>query len=154
MGNFAENLNLGNRFRPPPELVRRKYHPLFWDRKGILTEPDCVIYVNESRFRVLYNYVGLSCDTCRPTLFSVAAPEIFVGRHRGGKMRFWRGKNPKICRKWLILAILSSNGGGEWGKSLRLGGGKCPYAPFDAATVYFITLRNKLWKLHSLESLD
>ena len=32
MGNFAENLNLGNRFRPPPGLHQKafiKYQPLF-----------------------------------------------------------------------------------------------------------------------------
>ena len=32
-----------------------------------------------------------------------------------GKMQFWGGKNPKICRKWLILAIFSSDWG-KWGE--------------------------------------
>ena len=49
----------------------------------------------------------------------VAAPEFFflffLWGHRGGKMRFWGGKNPKICRKWLTLAtfFLLTGGGAE-----------------------------------------
>ena len=56
------------------------------------------------------------------------------GGHRGGKMRFWGGKNPKICWKWLILAIFSF----WWGK---VGGrssdwvGQMPPCPLDAAAV-------------------
>ena len=31
-------------------------------------------------------------------------------------MRFWEGKNPKICQKWLILTIFlgGGGGGGKW----------------------------------------
>ena len=43
-----------------------------------------------------------------------------------GKLRFWGGKNPKICRKWLILAIFSSDGGqvGGGGAEPLMGGCK------------------------------
>ena len=56
-----------------------------------------------------------------------AAPEFFCGGHRGGKMRFWGGKNPKICRKWLILTIFSSDWGASGGQSLQ--GGQMPPCP-------------------------
>ena len=37
--------------------------------------------------------------------------KFFCGGHRGVKMCIWRGKNQKICQKWLILTIFSSDGG-------------------------------------------
>ena len=57
---------------------------------------------------------------------------FFVGGHQGGKMRFWRGKNPKNYRKWLILAIFFSDwgaNGGQTRQSLGRGGGGMPHAP-------------------------
>ena len=48
---------------------------------------------------------------------TVAAPEFFVGGHLGGKMRFWGGKNPKICQKWLILTIFFFWGGQVGGRA-------------------------------------
>ena len=51
-------------------------------------------------------------------------------------MHFLGGKNPKICQKWLILAILSSNGASGRGRVSDGGGGKFPLMPLDAATGY------------------
>ena len=44
-----------------------------------------------------------------------------------GQNAILRGKNPKICRKWLILDIFSSDGGGGVGAE-PLTGGNAPYA--------------------------
>ena len=61
---------------------------------------------------------------------SVATPEFFCRGHRRGKMWFWGGKNSKFCRKWLIWAIFSSDGGGgKWGTEPPTGGGGMPHAP-------------------------
>ena len=46
-----------------------------------------------------------------------------------GKMRFWGGKNPKICQKWLSWTFFSSDWGASGGQSLRWGGEKCPMPP-------------------------
>ena len=48
---------------------------------------------------------------------------IFCGGHRGGKMRFWWGKNQKICPKLLILAIFSFWWGRQGGAEPLTGGG-------------------------------
>ena len=79
------------------------------------------------------------------------------GVHRGGKMRFWGGKYPKICHKWLILAIFSSDRGGASGgkQSLRLRG-ECPYAPLDAATDDIqpeIQVRSQSWYMNIVKIL-
>ena len=65
---------------------------------------------------------------------------IFVG-HRGGKIRFWGGKNSKKCRKWLILAIFFLLAGGGVAEPSTGGGGRAfnwgganPPCPLDAAT--------------------
>ena len=57
---------------------------------------------------------------------------FFCGGHRGGKMRFWGGKNPKSCRKWLILAIFSSDGEGASGGRASNWGAFPPWPPLDA----------------------
>ena len=55
---------------------------------------------------------------------------FFCGGHWGGKMRFWGGKNQKICRKWLILAIFFFwLGGGQVGGRASDGGGQMPPCP-------------------------
>ena len=55
---------------------------------------------------------------------------FFVGGgHRGGKMRFWGGKNPKICRKWLILAIFFFWLGGKVGGGRASDWGHLPPMP-------------------------
>ena len=62
---------------------------------------------------------------------------IFCGGIEGGKMRFWAGKNQKNYRKWLILAIFSSygGGGGQVGVEPPTGRGQIPPCrPLDAAT--------------------
>ena len=56
-----------------------------------------------------------------------------------GQNTFLRGKNSKICRKWLILTILfssSDGGGGGGGQGGRASdwGKMPPHAPIDAAT--------------------
>ena len=80
--------------------------------------------VNRWRLFVLcYMYMHTSSGGTRNFLW---------GGHRGGKMWFWGGKNPKTCRKWLILAIFSSDRGGQVGAEPPTGGRKCP----DAATAY------------------
>ena len=86
----------------------------------------------------------------------VAAPEFFFlwggGGHRGGKMRFWGGKYPKICRKWLILAIFFLLTGGKWGAEPPTGGHLPPMPPLmsplsttllDCCLKNYTTLWNK-----------
>ena len=63
MGNFAENLNLGNRFRPPPHDLFYKVRPInesverrFTDRPGFWTLqlsnslPDVINQTGKSRW--------------------------------------------------------------------------------------------------------
>ena len=64
--------------------------------------------------------------------------KFFCGGHRGGKMRFWGGKNPKICRKWLMLAIFffwrgASGGGAEPPTGGAFPPPPVPPPPLDAA---------------------
>ena len=54
----------------------------------------------------------------------VAAPEIFCGEHRGGKMRFWGGKNPKMA----YFGHFSSDGGQVGGRASDWGE-NAPHAP-------------------------
>ena len=55
--------------------------------------------------------------------------KYFCREHWGDKMRFWGGKNPKICRKWLIFAFFSSNWRESGGRASDRGEGNTPYAP-------------------------
>ena len=59
----------------------------------------------------------------------MAAPEFFCGGHRGGKMRFWGGKNQKRCLQRLILSNFPLWGGGKWRGAEPPTGGKSPMPP-------------------------
>ena len=53
------------------------------------------------------------------------------GGHQGGKNAILRGKNPKLCLKWLILVIFSFwlGASGRAESPTGGGGGKCPHLP-------------------------
>ena len=55
--------------------------------------------------------------------------KFFRGGESRGKMRYWGGKNPNICQKWLILTIFFFWLGGQVGGRASDWGGKCPHAP-------------------------
>ena len=64
-------------------------------------------------------------------LFTVAAPEFFCGGIEEAKYNFEVAKIQKFAeKKWLILAIFSSDwGGGKWGTEPPTGGANDPMPP-------------------------
>ena len=86
---------------------------------------NCAFYLDNN---CIFMYTNAKYGILRLNIHS-GGTRIFCGGHRGGKMRFWGGKNPKICRKWLILAIFFFWLGESGGQSLWLGGGQMPRCP-------------------------
>ena len=109
------------------KLLSHPMPPKFWTKMRSLTSVGPYIF---SSFSLTW------CPWVRKP--AVVAPEFFFffffffcGGHRGGKMWFWGGKNPKICRKWLILAIFFFWLGGQaGGQSFWRGGANAPMPPW------------------------
>ena len=101
----------------------------FWRAKNC---PFWTTLYNSSPFRtILDGYSFKMMGNLKILAMASGGTRIFCGGIEGGKMRFWGGKNPKICRKWLILAFffLLSGGGHRGGQNVILRGQKSKNLP-------------------------